>query len=129
MSPTLNVEHIDAALALWTFCAESMEGIFGVPTGWLEPQVDPKRVGRAFEFVVRQGDWVNRKQLINLFSRNISKSTLDAIVDSLLNDGYIERRVMPTNGRPRTEYKACASDSGPFFVTSYPDRSEDQGGD
>lgn len=129
VSPTLNVEHIDAALALWTFCAESMEGIFGVPTGWLEPQVDPKRVGRAFEFVVRQGDWVNRKQLINLFSRNISKSTLDAIVDSLLNDGYIERRVMPTNGRPRTEYKACASDSGPFFVTSYPDRSEDQGGD
>jgi hypothetical protein len=106
-SPALDVEHIDASLALWTFCASSMERIFGVPTGSLEPQVDPKRAGRLFEFVVRQGDWVSRRQITNLFNRNISKTDLDAIVDSLLDDGFIERRVIPTDGRPRTEYHAC----------------------
>lgn len=105
-SEALNLEHIDAALALWTFCASSMEGIFGVPTGWLEPQVDPKRVGRLFDFVVRQGDWVNREQVTNLFSRNVSAKALDAIVDLLLKNGNIEQRVISTRGRPRIEYHA-----------------------
>jgi hypothetical protein len=122
-SPALSVEHIDAALALWTFCARSMERIFGVPTGSLEPQVDPKRVGRLFEFVARQGDWVNREQITNLFHRNVTKTDLDAIIDSLLDDGLIERRVIQTSGRPRTEYHACGSDSDTFFVSSYPDQS------
>jgi (2Fe-2S) ferredoxin len=122
-SPALGVEHIDAALALWTFCARSMERIFGVPTGSLEPQVDPKRVGRLFEFVARQGDWVNREQITNLFHRNVTKTDLDAIIDSLLDDGLIERRVIQTSGRPRTEYHACGSDSDTFFVSSYPDQS------
>ena len=118
-SDVLSVEHIDAALALWTFCARSMERIFGVPTGSLEPRVDRKRRGRLFEFLVDQGDWVSREQITDLFNRNVLKPDLDPIVDSLLDDGLIERQIIPTAGRPRTEYRACA-DSDPLFVTSYP---------
>lgn len=106
MSPVLGVEHIEAALALWTFSARSVERIFGVPTGTLQPEVDPRRVGQLYEWLAREGGWVSRDHIAStLFRGNVDKAHIDAAVASLLEDKLIERRIVPTGGRPRTEFR------------------------
>ena len=87
-SETLNPEHVDAALALWTFCAKSMERIFGVPTGSPRTTGRPQTCWPIVRLCATQGDWVSREQITDLFSRNLLQEDTDAIVDSLLDDGH-----------------------------------------
>ena len=98
--------HIDAAIALWTYCAQSAERIFGTPTGRLPPKVDPKRRGQLFEFLAEHDGWVSRDHITGegLFRHNLPKVDFDAIVESLEEDELIEKRTTRrTGGAPRTE--------------------------
>ena len=107
MAPCLMPEHVDAALGLWEFCAKSAERVHGFPTGSLPPRVDPKRRGQLLDFLSRHDDWVSREQVVStLFSRNVSKDDVDAIVESLKVEGFVEQRTArDTGGRPRIEYR------------------------
>jgi hypothetical protein len=105
-SDAIGVEHVNAALALCAFGARSAERIFGVPTGTLQPQVDPQRRGKVFVYLASEGGWVSREQISrDHFRGNLPKRDLDAIVGSLIDDGHIEYRKVPTSGRPRIEYR------------------------
>jgi hypothetical protein len=105
-SSVVSQNHVDAALALWTYCAQSAERIFGTPIGGLAPKVDPNRRGQLFEFLYRESRWVSRMQIVNgLFAGNVPKADVDATITSLLDDGIIEQRRVPTKGRSRTEYR------------------------
>ena len=100
--------HIGAAMALWSYCAQSAERIFATPTGGLPPKVDPKRRGQLFEYLHRCGTWVPRAEIMGdgLFHNNLRKADFDAIVTALDADGLIEARTISgTGGTPRTEYR------------------------
>ena len=105
----LSQVHIDAAIALWSYCARSAERIFGTPTGGLAPQVNPKRRGQLFEYLHRNlARWVSRSEIMGdgLFRNNVRKSEFDALVGALEADDLIEERtVHDTGGAPRTEYR------------------------
>lgn len=106
MAPQVRPEHIEAGLGLWEFCAQSTERLYSIPTGSLLPKVNPKRRGQLVDYLAKHGGWVAREELMSkLFSRNLPKEQMDAIVDSLLEEGRIEQRTAPTGGRPRIEYR------------------------
>ena len=82
----LSQVHIDAAIALWSYCARSAERIFGMPTGGLAPQVNPKPRGQLFEYLHRNlARWVPRSEIMGdgLFRNNVRKSEFDALVGAL----------------------------------------------
>ena len=100
--------HLDAAIALWSYCARSAERIFGTPTGGLAPRVDPKRRGQVFEYLHRSHGWVPRSEITGdgLLCNNVRKAEFDAIVAALEADGLIEKRIVHgTGGAPRTKYR------------------------
>jgi Protein of unknown function (DUF3987) len=107
-STLVSQAHIDAAIALWSYCARSTERIFGTPIGGLAPKVDPKRRGQLFEYLHRSDGWVRRSEIMadGLFRNNVRKADFDAIVEALEADGLIEERtIRDTGGAPRTEYR------------------------
>jgi hypothetical protein len=94
----IDVVHIDAALALWNFCAASARYIFGDLIG--NPVADTML--RA----LRSGgaDGLSRTDLINLFGRNLSVNQIDAALVALLGAGKVRRGSIKRtsgSGRPR----------------------------
>jgi hypothetical protein len=111
-SPLLTTEHINAATALWTYCARSAEVIFSIPAGQTPIGVDPKRRAQVFDVLYRAyPGWLSTVQLNNAFSRNTGKGRTDiaAVAESLVDEGRAEKQTLGTKGRPRTEYRLAAS--------------------
>ncbi len=108
-SPVVGMEHVDAALALWTYCARSAEVIFGIPVGGLPPSIDPARRARAFVALHRAyPGWLALDTISGrVFGRNRTSDEVKAIMASLVAEGRAEQRQVPTKGRPRTEYRAA----------------------
>jgi hypothetical protein len=107
-SPLLRAEHIDAATALWTYCARSAEVIFSIPAGNVPSQVDPKRRAQVFDALYRAWPgWLSATQLRDEFSRNTSKNRIDMapVLEALVAEGRAEVKKLGTKGRPRTEYR------------------------
>jgi hypothetical protein len=111
-SPLVGMEHIEAAIALWTYCARSAEVIFGIPVSSVPPTINPKHVAKIFDALrSRYPGWVARSYLNDrTFRGNLSGAEIRAMVEWLKLKGHVEARVIKdTGGRPRDEYRLIPS--------------------
>ena len=90
----IDVVHLDAASAVWDFCADSARHIFGDVVG--DPTADT--ILRALRNAGTAG--LARTDLFNLFGRHLSVGKIDAALTSLLNIGKARRGSVKGKTRP-----------------------------
>jgi hypothetical protein len=105
-------EHVQAAMALWKFCAYSARIIFSVPDN-PKPRIDPVQEGKVFDYLMdryqdaddEDGQWCNTLEITKgVLSNNHPASP---ILDDLMDQGLVESRKIRTGakGRPSIEYR------------------------
>ena len=99
--------HVEAAVAAQSYCARSAEVLFGVPVAELPPRADPRTAAKVVRCLHdRYPDWVARDDLgTGVLKGNVPAATLGAVMGSLAARHLIEQRQVPTDGRPREEYR------------------------
>ena len=110
MSREISPEHVEAALAVQSYCARSAEVVFSVPVAQLPPRVNPNvsaRIVRALHD--RYPGWVARDEIgSGLLHGNVAAADVDAALGSLAGQKIAEKRRTPTDGRTREEYRLIA---------------------
>ena len=94
-SPVLEVVHLRAAAALWEYCEASIAHIWGATLG------DPKLDELLTATIAAGDDGLDRTTINRLFSNNLGKEQVDALVGALLSRGLVRRDRLNTGGRPR----------------------------
>ena len=94
-SDRIGVEHVEAALALWRYCAESVRSVFGSGSG--NPIAD-----KIAEAVDAAPEGLTRTDISVVLGRNYTKAQIDVAVEELLATGRYRERQHPTAGRPAT---------------------------
>jgi hypothetical protein len=89
----IDVAHLKAALAVWSYCEASALHIFGDTVG--DPVADA--ILRALR--TARPDGLTRNDLTNLFSRNRSSAEIGMALSTLLTAGKIRCERKPTGGR------------------------------
>lgn len=99
--------QVDAAVAAWSYCARSAEVVFGVPVAQLPPRADPRAAARIVRFLHdRYPAWTARDELgSGVLHGNVPAAAVSAALDDLAAKRLIEQRQVPTQGRPRDEYR------------------------
>ena len=98
----ISVDHLNAALAVWKYCEESAEYLFGEMVG--EPVADTILIALR-----GNGDGLTRTQINKLFSRNKSSAEIDAALGVLEKAGYARMEASASNaGRPAERWFAVA---------------------
>jgi hypothetical protein len=101
-SPVIRLEHVEAALALWSYCERSAYLIFG------------DRLGNAVADAIvetLQAAWQSgrtRQELRDVFSRHRTAAELDNALALLLDTERITEEKEETGGRPATRYRLGA---------------------
>ncbi len=99
-SAVVRVDHLDAAHALWRYCAASARHIFGGRAG--------DRVADRILQALREGGPLGRTEIAGLFGRNERADRLDRTLDGLVDAGQVRReRDAGTGGRPRDVFVAA----------------------
>jgi hypothetical protein len=99
-STVLDVQHLDAAFAVWEYCRSSAAAIFGSITGNRDVDRVIKELHRA------TGHTMTRTEVSVLFHGHKSVRQLDAICDDLLDTGLVvHRRDSSGPGRPVDMYE------------------------
>ncbi len=99
-SPVIEVDHLEAALALWDYCEQSARVLFA-EVGYEARRDDTVKV---LDFIRSKGE-ATRSQLIHeLFARHKKGHEVDALLKPLIDAGLVSQREVPTTGRPRTVY-------------------------
>jgi hypothetical protein len=108
MSRVIGPEHVEAALAVQSYCARSAEIVFGVPVAQLPPRVNPNVSAKIVRALHDQyPGWVSRDDLgPGMLPGNISAADVDAALGSLAVQRLVERRKSP-EGRLH-EYRLIA---------------------
>ncbi|MGC4891067.1 hypothetical protein [Micromonospora sp. DT227] len=98
---TVDVEHVEAALAAWDYVEAGTRYVFGSASG-------DRDLGRLMEFINEaEGTGRPRKAIsVELFQRHKTKTELDQLLEKLLaHGGYGVKQVPgPNGGRPATHY-------------------------
>jgi hypothetical protein len=95
----MTMEHVSAALALWTFCARSAEAIFGLPAAADGNQVSRRLARKVFEAL-------HRAYPGGLTATEIRRDVLAGnhaakpVMEYLTEQGIAEKYQVPTGGRP-----------------------------
>lgn len=110
-SPTIRVEHLTAALAVWEYCEASARHIFGDATG--DPVSD--EVLRAMR---QASDGLTRTDLFNALGRHISARRLAGALTTLLASNLAVFTREETGGRPAERWFAVSGRSGVSSLTS-----------
>ncbi len=99
-APAIRVEHLDAALALWTYASESARWVFGDSLG--DPTAD-----EIWEMAKINPEGVSRTQVSDLFSRNKKAREIDRALAALVEAGRLERGEHRNGaaGRPAVVWK------------------------
>ena len=90
-SEQIRAEHLQAALAIWKYCADSAAWIFGDAIG--DPTAD------TILAALRQGP-LTRTDINNLLGRHVAQARVEQALLALLTTGRVERRTEQTGGRP-----------------------------
>jgi hypothetical protein len=98
-SPNIGLPHLQAALAVWDYCAESAALFFGTSTG--DPIVD-----RIREAIDGSYTGLSRKQMSALFHGHVSSERIEAALQQLLALGATYKTSQPSGGRPTTLWSA-----------------------
>lgn len=94
-APQIDVGHLEAALAVWNYCAASAQYIFGDIVG--DPVADT--ILRALRNAGRTG--MSRTDIINHFGRNLSAGKIDTALAALLAAGKARSEKQSGGGRGR----------------------------
>ena len=93
-SPTIRLEHLDAALAFWSYASCSARWVFGDSLG--DPTAD-----EIWDMAKLHPDGVTRTQVSDLFSRNKKAREIDRALNALVEAGRLERHELRGSvGRP-----------------------------
>jgi hypothetical protein len=104
-SRVIDREHLEAALAVWRYCAASIDRLFGESTG--NAQAD-----RIIQHLVEKyPDAVAKTSLYNLFGKNISVTELDRALLLLEDRKEIEQAKNKTGGKGRPKQLVKATDA------------------
>lgn len=103
----IGAAQVEAALAAWSYCARSAEVVFGVPVAQLPPRADPRAAARIVRFLHdRYPAWTARDEIgSGVLHGNVPAAAVSAALDDLAAKRLIEQRQVPTQGRPRDEYR------------------------
>jgi hypothetical protein len=93
-------DHLNAALALWAYCEESVRYIFGKSLG--DPVAD--EILRALRAAASKG--LTRTEIRDLFSRH-QTNKVSAALDWLESQGMIAKRDEETGGRTAERWFLC----------------------
>jgi len=104
-APEILPVHTEAALAVLSYCAQSAEVVFGVPVAQLPPRADPRHAAKIVRHLhERWPEWTSRDEIgSGVLHGNIPAADVDAALSGLAARRLIERRQVPTDGRPRDE--------------------------
>lgn len=94
-SSQITTAHSRSALALWDYCEQSTNFIFG--------EVDADSTERRIVDALQESDGLDTRALYNIFSRNITKSKLEQALSALIANSRIrvEKQKTGSRGRPR----------------------------
>ena len=92
-------EHLEAALAVWRYCDQSVRYIFGDAIG----DATADRILEAFR---RSPEGMTRTEISGVFGRHLKSQELDRALSLLERLGRITAGSVETNGRPETRYFA-----------------------
>ncbi|MDQ6617418.1 MAG: hypothetical protein M3083_22390 [Actinomycetota bacterium] len=93
-SESIDLPHLEAALAFWAYSAFSSRWVFGDSLG--DPTAD-----EIWALASDRADGVSRTEVSNLFSRNKKAREIDRALGVLIDAGRLERRtVIVDRGRP-----------------------------
>lgn len=93
LADTVRLEHLEAALALWSYCEDSAKYIFGMTTG-------DKLADSIYKAIAERQEGVSKKDIHDLLGRNRPASEISAALDLLRELGRIENRVDHAAGKP-----------------------------
>jgi hypothetical protein len=99
---SIELDHLEAAWALWRYCRQSLDYVFGSKLG--DEVVD--RLLDALRVAALGG--LDRAEQFAVFGRNISAGRLDAARDTLVRLGLAEVVPEQTGGRPRQVLRLLA---------------------
>jgi 5S rRNA maturation endonuclease (ribonuclease M5) len=94
----IQLEHLEAALALWQYCEDSARYIFGNQTG-------NKTADTIYAALLGAEDGLTKTQIRDLLQRNASASQVNTALKLLIELGRIEVTKEETDGRPRENYQ------------------------
>ena len=110
--------HVQAAMALWEFCAYSARRIFSVPDD-PKPRINPLQQGKVYDFLLEvareeaddpDGGWCQAQEI----TREVLSSNYAAapILEDLEEQGLVESRKLKlgAKGRPSVEYRIVTND-------------------
>ncbi|MDP9477212.1 MAG: primase C-terminal domain-containing protein [Actinomycetota bacterium] len=92
-SPTIESEHLEAALGLWEYSDQSARFIFGTATG--DPVVD-----RIMEALRENPKGLTRNQINELFGGHQRSERIRNALSELRDAGLVRAEKEPTKGRP-----------------------------
>lgn len=98
--------HVQAAMALWRYCAHSARTIFSVPDN-PKPRIDPIQTGKVFDFLMDRYQAATDEGDQWCTTLEITKSVLSnnhpagPILDDLIEQGLVESRKVRTGGKGR----------------------------
>jgi len=92
-SAEIRLEHLNAALELWRYCADSAAFIFGASLG--DPLADA-----ILEVLRSHPEGMARTEVNNHFKRNKKKAALDAAIAVAQRNGSLRIEKRETEGRP-----------------------------
>lgn len=110
MAAEVRPEHVEAALAVQSYCARSAEIVFGVPVAQLPPRVEPRTAAKIVRCLHdNYPKWVPRDEIgSGTLHGNVPAAEAGSALDDLVAKRLAERRTVTTKGRPREEYRLIA---------------------
>jgi hypothetical protein len=97
-APAIQCAHLEAALALWEYCEDSVRYIFGDATG--DPTSD-----RVYSAIRNSPEGMTQSALMDLFGRNLPAAKIAAALETLVRLRRITSEQVATGGRPSTVWK------------------------
>jgi hypothetical protein len=98
-SAIVQLPHLQAALALWDYCADSAASLFGACVG-------DSIADRIHEALQAASDGLTRKQIRELFHGNVSSGRIDQALERLSSLGLVTSCFVPGRGRATTLWSA-----------------------
>jgi len=98
-SPTISVDHLESALAVWRYCEASAGFIFA------GREVNPHSQ-KILSLLISEGE-KTATEIYEHFNRHIKKEQLEQSILEMVSQKKIEVERIQTKGRPRTIFKCC----------------------
>ena len=106
-SDTVNAEHVDAAVAMWNYCAETVEVLFTIAAVQGGGRADRGQARKLLDYLRTRQGWESQTALNKrVFRGNAKSAEIKALMAHLAARRHIETRIVKdTGGGPRTEYR------------------------